>query len=104
MYHLKRHQLVRIIGDISPQWEITCGVPQGSTPGTLLFLIYINDTHHAVCKSTIYHFADDTNLLYLCKTLKELHKIMNNDLKTIIRLAMCKPIIFNYCKNRIYYF
>ena len=66
-YLFKRHQSVRINGEMSTKREITCGVPQGSILGPLLFLIYINDMHHAVCKSTIYHFADDTNLLYCAK-------------------------------------
>ena len=69
-YLFKRHQSVRINVEMSTKREIRCGVPQGSILGPLLFLIYINDMHHAVCKSTIYHFADDTNLLYSCKTLK----------------------------------
>ena len=56
-------------GAILPKCELTCSVPQVSIIGPLLFLIYINDTHHAVSKSRIYHFADDTNLLYTCKTL-----------------------------------
>ena len=30
--------------------------------------------------STVYHFADDTNLLYSCKCLKVLRKRMNKDL------------------------
>ena len=43
---------------------VKCGVLQGSTLGPLLFLIYINDLANALEKSTVHHFADDTNLLY----------------------------------------
>ena len=67
----------------SPRLPITCGVPQGSILGPLLFLLYINDMHLAMEFSTIYHFADDTNLLYSCKILKVLRKNVNADLKNL---------------------
>ena len=44
---------------------ITHGVPQGSVPGPLLFLIYMNDLNACILFSTIRHFADDTNLLHI---------------------------------------
>ena len=37
--------------------------------------------HKSVKKSTVFHFADDTNLLFSHKNPKELKKIMNKDLK-----------------------
>ena len=53
---------------------VPCGVPQGSILGPLLFLVYVNDMNLAVKSPIIHHFADDTNLLYSDKSLKEIKK------------------------------
>ena len=43
------------------------GVPQRSSLGPLLFLLYIHDLHQAIkFFRKVHHFADDTNLLKLC--------------------------------------
>ena len=82
-YLESRKQKVVFDGTSSPLLNISCGVPQGSILGPLLFLIYINDMHTAVKFSTVYHFADDTNLLYHHKNPKVLRKHMNSDLKLL---------------------
>ena len=79
-YLSNRHQKDSLNGESSSRLPITCGVPQGSIYGPLLFLIYINGMHHAMKFSTIYRFADDTNLLYSCKYFKILRKSLNTDL------------------------
>ena len=57
-------QFVSINGFESSKLNITCGVPQGSTLGPLLFLIYLNDLRFCLNKSSSNHFADDTCLIY----------------------------------------
>ena len=70
-YLTNRKQLVDIGGTLSPFRHVTCGVPQGSILGPLLFLVYVNDMCSAVnCKLLLY--ADDSALIVPGKYVKEI--------------------------------
>ena len=64
---------------------ISIGVSQGSILDPILFILFINDFHKAVDLSTVHHFADDTNLLLIENSLKELNKYINRDLKFAVQ-------------------
>ena len=58
-YLTGRSQFVQIEYEKSTNRSITCGVPQGSILGPLLFLLYVNDINKS-CEASILSFADDT--------------------------------------------
>jgi len=61
-YLTDRKQYTVVGNNQSLSGNITCGVPQGSVLGPLLFLLYVNDMQNAVSDIKIRLFADDTNL------------------------------------------
>ena len=103
-YLSNRSQYVSIMGFDSSPKNINHGVPQGSVLGPLLFLIYINDLHHAIKHSKVYHFADDTNLLNINKSPKQLQKHINFDLKSLYKWLLANKISLNCSKTELIFF
>ena len=68
-----RSQFFSINGFSSSLMRTTCGVPQESVLGPLLFLIYV---HYFSKYVKFYLFADDTNSYYDCDTLANLAKFV----------------------------
>ena len=59
-YLFLRKQIVHFNRVLSEPIPINTGVPQGSTIGSLLFLIFFNDVHSPLRHCKILTYADDT--------------------------------------------
>ena len=89
-YLSNRKQYVSINGCDSDVKDVTCGVPQGSSLGPLLFLIYINDLRMSLSKTSCGHFADDTFILFHSKKPKTIETVVNTELKEVVRWLRLK--------------
>ena len=103
-YLNNRKQFVSIDEIYSDEAIMCYGVPQGSVLGPLLFLIYINDLHSIIKFCTTRHFADDTNLLIKNKSLKQLKKRLNFDLRNLCKWLKSNKISLNTSKTKLIIF
>ena len=97
-------QLVDLGTGTSSLKMITCGVPQGSILGPLLFILYINDMRHVLKFSVVHHLADDTNLLYSHKNQKTLRKNVNYDLSLLFEWLCANRLSLNVKKTEFIIF
>jgi hypothetical protein len=78
-----RKQTVHVNDTFSSQESISCGVPQGSILGPLMFLCYVNDMPISIskkCKLLLY--ADDSAIIYSHKNLSVIKSTLGQELES----------------------
>ena len=96
-YLCSRTIQTEINGIISSEKFISCGVPQGSILGPLLFLIYVNDIK--LLNLNAYLFADDTNIFFSAESNQDLERVVSDGMLKFARWSDANKLTLNLKKT-----
>ena len=99
-----RTQYVSYKDSKSELMNLTCGVPQGSVLGPLLFIIYTNDLPNCLAESNCILFADDTTVFRSSSNADYLASSIQNDLKSLYDWFCANKLSLNIGKTNFLLF
>ena len=98
-YLADRVQYVDVGGTCSQRRNVAVGVPQGSTLGPLLFLLYVNDMHYSVTGLSMVSFADDTSVYIAGDNAVDLQDTVNDALCGLNDWVLANRMSLNTAKT-----
>ena len=99
--YLENRKQKKIVNNTESDYnEITCGVPQGSVLGPLLFLMYINDLCNSVEHAKTFLYADDTVLITNAIDIYTAHLNLQTDLDNIANWCKGNKLCINIKKTK----
>ena len=102
-YLKNRKQFISLEHDSTKNATVICGFPQGSILGPSLFLLYVNDLHHASKVLNPIMFADDTNH-FSHSDINVLFKKMNKELTNVSNWFNANKLSLNVKKKTSIFF
>lgn len=110
-YLEERAQQVVVSGVLSDECAISCGVPQGSVLGPLLFLLYVNDLSNLKLHGMPRLFADDTAISYTSASPTRVVEEMREDMEVVqdyltnnllaLNIGKTKFMLFRFPKRKL---
>ena len=88
-----------INGLLPSSCSLSCGVPQGTILGPLLFLLCINDLPNCLSNCEPRMYADDTHLTYASNNIHNIQTSLKEDLENVHSWLRAKKLTLNMTKT-----
>ena len=98
-YLHNRQQYCSTNGKKSKKIQVTCGIPQGSCLGPLLFILYLNDFERCLKYSNVNIYADDTNIIIASNDKEKLVADAQAELHNITEWMRLNKLSPNFSKT-----